>query len=129
APRERRPMGLLGHLLGMAASAARVTRRRAAQGPLRPGWRFEIEVMAEHLKSISRRADARDLLGQRAVWSEVAVRSPVAHKLRRTRVEMGGVPAEWFIPKRGAEDRVLFYLHGGAYIFGSIRTHQELIGR
>jgi epsilon-lactone hydrolase len=122
-------MGLVGHFVGMGKSAARVTRRRAAQGPLRPGWRWHMEVIAEHMKALSRRTDAFDLLGQRAVWDSTAAPSAVGHKLRRARIEMGGVPAEWFVPRRGADDRVLFYLHGGAYIYGSVRTHQELIGR
>jgi monoterpene epsilon-lactone hydrolase len=43
-------------------------------------------------------------------------------------VDAGGVPAIWVIPARGADDRVLEYLHGGGYVIGSAETHQRLAG-
>jgi acetyl esterase/lipase len=38
------------------------------------------------------------------------------------------VPAQW-IRWPGGSDRVLLYLHGGAYCLGSVHTHRELMGR
>lgn len=43
-------------------------------------------------------------------------------------VDAGGVPAIWAIPAQGADDRVLEYLHGGGYVFGSAETHKRLAG-
>jgi len=48
----------------------------------------------------------------------------------RVRVEPVLTPAvrgEWVIPRRAAGDRVLLYLHGGAWVMGSPRTHRVLV--
>jgi monoterpene epsilon-lactone hydrolase len=42
-------------------------------------------------------------------------------------VRAGGVTAEWLTPKHAAKDRVLLYLHGGAWVMGSPRTHRALV--
>lgn len=39
----------------------------------------------------------------------------------------GGVPAEWTSTPTADPNRVLLFLHGGAYIAGSIRSHRHLI--
>ena len=44
-------------------------------------------------------------------------------------VSAGGVPAEWITVKESQDDRVLLYLHGGAYIFGGPDTHRGLVHR
>jgi acetyl esterase/lipase len=44
-----------------------------------------------------------------------------------TRVNAGGVPAEWVAAEGCAEDRVLIYVHGGGYVIGSVRTHRVLM--
>ncbi|HUS61170.1 MAG TPA: alpha/beta hydrolase fold domain-containing protein, partial [Acidimicrobiales bacterium] len=42
-----------------------------------------------------------------------------------TPVDADGVPAEWLVPP-GADDRVLVYLHGGAYHAGSLASARGL---
>lgn len=42
---------------------------------------------------------------------------------------VAGVPAEWVSAPEAASDRVLFYLHGGAYTIGSCNTHRGLAAR
>ena len=44
-------------------------------------------------------------------------------------VTAGGVPAEWVAAPGAAADRVVLYLHGGAYVLGSVNTHRDLAGR
>lgn len=39
-----------------------------------------------------------------------------------------GVVAEWIEPEGADEQRVLLYLHGGAYVLGSLNTHRGFIG-
>lgn len=39
------------------------------------------------------------------------------------------IPAWWIIPKRLREDRILFYLHGGGYMFGSFQSHKGMVAR
>jgi len=40
--------------------------------------------------------------------------------------QMAGIDVDWLKPKGAREDKILFYLHGGAYILGSRRTHRQL---
>lgn len=122
-------MGVLVHLTGMAAAAARVIPRRMRSGPLRPGWSLQIEILAEHLRAFNRRFGKLDPLGQRAGWASLNAPSAVAGKIWREPAAIAGVPGAWFSPRTGAEDRVILYLHGGAYIYGSVDSHQELIAR
>lgn len=41
--------------------------------------------------------------------------------------EANGLYAEWLRPKDPAADKVLLYLHGGAYVLGSCRTHRQMV--
>jgi len=40
---------------------------------------------------------------------------------------IGDIPGEWIIPDGASENKVLYYLHGGAYAIGSINTHRRLV--
>jgi acetyl esterase/lipase len=40
--------------------------------------------------------------------------------------QLAGVDVDWLRPKGAPPDKILFYLHGGAYILGSRRTHRQL---
>jgi len=124
-------MGMLVHLSGIAAAASRVIPRRLQRGPLRPGWSWQIEILAEHMRAFNRRFGPLEPIAQRAAWDSLIAPSAVARKVRREPAEVAGVPGAWFTPRDGAqvEDRVVVYLHGGAYIYGSVDTHEELIGR
>jgi acetyl esterase/lipase len=46
----------------------------------------------------------------------------------RRPVDVNGVAAEWFVPAASAEGVVL-YLHGGAYVLGSVASHGEFLTR
>lgn len=54
---------------------------------------------------------------------------PLAPHVRCQPVDAGGVPAEWVTTPESVEERVIYYLHGGAYVGGSITTHRELASR
>lgn len=41
--------------------------------------------------------------------------------------KLAGVEVDWHRPKNAREDKLLFYLHGGAYLIGSRRTHRQLV--
>ncbi len=41
--------------------------------------------------------------------------------------EVAGLKAEWLRPWRAPQEKVLLYLHGGAYLVGSCRTHRQLV--
>jgi len=44
-------------------------------------------------------------------------------------VDAGGVPAEWITTPGVVPERVVYYLHGGGYVLGSINTHREMVSR
>ena len=43
-------------------------------------------------------------------------------------VDAGGIPAMWIAPKGAADDREIFYAHGGGFVSGSIYTHRKMVG-
>ena len=46
---------------------------------------------------------------------------------RYSRLNAGGVTAEWVTAEIASDSRVVLYLHGGGYIIGSPRTHRPLM--
>jgi epsilon-lactone hydrolase len=43
-------------------------------------------------------------------------------------VEVDGRPALWIVPAGSRADQVLFYVHGGGFVGGSIYSHRKLVG-
>ena len=41
--------------------------------------------------------------------------------------QIAGVDVDWLRPKNARKDTVFLYLHGGAYVMGSPRTHRQLV--
>ncbi|EKF75181.1 alpha/beta hydrolase [Alcanivorax hongdengensis A-11-3] len=55
---------------------------------------------------------------------------PVPANVHIARTHMGGVPCEWLIAGREVRsNRVVVYFHGGAYFFGSPRSHRAVTWR
>ncbi len=46
---------------------------------------------------------------------------------RYSRVNAGGVTAEWITADGSSDSRVVLYFHGGGYIIGSPRTHRPML--
>ena len=44
-------------------------------------------------------------------------------------LEVKGIPAEWVSAPEAREDKIIFYLHGGGYVSGSLNSHRELVSR
>ncbi|MFX1339411.1 MAG: alpha/beta hydrolase [Promethearchaeota archaeon] len=44
-------------------------------------------------------------------------------------LDVKGIPAEWVSAPEAREDKIIFYLHGGGYISGSLNSHRELVSR
>jgi monoterpene epsilon-lactone hydrolase len=66
---------------------------------------------------------------QRATFDMLTSRYQPAEDVRCERMDAGGVPAEWITTPEAAHQRVVYYLHGGGYVLGSINTHREMISR
>ncbi len=65
---------------------------------------------------------------RRANFEEMP-RQPLADDVKFRRVDVGGVPGEWITTPESKEDRLLYYLHGGGYVLGSVNTHREMVSR
>jgi monoterpene epsilon-lactone hydrolase len=69
-------------------------------------------------------------IDERRSEMEVAfTRFKIAADVRCDPVDAGGVPAEWVTAPGALKKRVIYYLHGGGYAMGSIKTHREMVSR
>jgi len=66
---------------------------------------------------------------QRAEFDRLTSQFPLAEDVRCEPADAGGVPAEWITTPEAVDERVIYYLHGGGYMMGSIDTHREMISR
>ena len=41
--------------------------------------------------------------------------------------QLAGIDVDWLRPKKASPEKILLYLHGGAYVLGSRRTHRQLV--
>ncbi len=120
-------MGVTARFLRALASTALARLRR---GPLRPTWPFMFEAMVATLRETSREVAARSPLEERAAWAEMKpLPARVMRAVGRAKVDAGGVAAEWFVPKAGASNAVVLFVHGGSFIYGSLTSHGEMIAR
>jgi acetyl esterase/lipase len=92
---------------------------------------------AEHQAVVDLLVETRAVAGEaqptldeeRARLDGLADLLPVSPDVEVTPVEVDGVPAEWLDAPGVDADRVVVYLHGGAYTRGSVRSHRSLCGR
>lgn len=66
---------------------------------------------------------------QRAAMEASAGMFPVEPDVVTDSVDADGVTADWVSVGTSDADRVILYLHGGAYVIGSRNTHRSLAGR
>lgn len=52
---------------------------------------------------------------------------PTAGGVRARPVEIAGLDAEWLEPEGAARERLILYLHGGAYVLGGCDSHRHLV--
>lgn len=86
--------------------------------------------LREFLKSQFAESDPTETIEQiRERVDGSMLRLPVLPGTRIAPFEAGEVTGEWVSTPGAATDRVLLYLHGGAYMMGSARTHRDLAAR
>lgn len=115
-------------IAGRAAVAA-AARRVLTRERTRPSWDIRLEAVSAALRAVSREAYGRPTPQVRAIWTSVARAAPTADRTRQEPASLDGLEGRWFYPDAPATDGapVLLYLHGGAYQFGSVYTHRELV--
>lgn len=68
-----------------------------------------------------------DIPSLRVRWEKLAARSRTASGIRVKYVDIAGVECEWLVPTDCRDAPVLLYLHGGAYVSGSAKTHRAMV--
>ncbi|MCB1647144.1 MAG: alpha/beta hydrolase fold domain-containing protein, partial [Pseudomonadales bacterium] len=66
---------------------------------------------------------------QRLMMEGAAEMFPLPADVRTKKIVADHVAAEWVSVDSIHTDRVMLYLHGGAYVAGSANTHRALAGR
>jgi monoterpene epsilon-lactone hydrolase len=65
----------------------------------------------------------------RASFAPAGPVHPIPDDVVVTEVDAGGVPAHWLEAPGADDDRILLFLHGGGFQFGSVRSDGELAAR
>lgn len=81
-------------------------------------------LSSQMFKKISPDSDINAL---RASWEDLAARSRVAAGTRVRHATIEGIESDWLIPPGLDDAPVLYYLHGGAYVTGSSKTHRTMV--
>lgn len=85
------------------------------------------EAFESIAKAMRERNDQVLSLEERRAGSEAATDlMPPPSDVTFTDAHAGGVPAEWVEAPQASRDRVVLYLHGGAYVICSPRTHRRV---
>ena len=63
----------------------------------------------------------------RLSYERIMASLPLDDDIKTRRVGVNGVPAEWISAPESQDGRVVLYLHGGGYLFGSARTHRVML--
>lgn len=94
------------------------------------GWRRRWLHLMLRLTVKSTDFVGRDIAALRAQQAGLDARfGRVEPEARRTAVDCAGVAAEWIDVPESRPERVLFYLHGGAFMFRFPRTHSGMVAR
>ena len=72
----------------------------------------------------SQRSKPRSIQKERAALETRVARIPKKRNVKYETCEIEGLHAEWITAPGASAERVILYLHGGAYIFGSVNTHR-----
>lgn len=119
-------MKLVRMLSRVLAASLRTLVRRLFRGPHRPSWSLTTELAWASMRALLVGSVAHGITELRALPAPARK----DERVRREGVDAGGVPAEWIDPTAGTTpDRVILYLHGGGYVFGSLATHGEITAR
>ncbi|MBT8496445.1 MAG: alpha/beta hydrolase [Deltaproteobacteria bacterium] len=108
----------------IARTLAATAVRRTTRGPRQPSWSLPYETMISVLRDLFTADFFERLPGRRNIFQ---AGSSILRRSRSDAEEftIAGRRALWL---GGAHDRgVVLYLHGGGYVFGSIKTHRSLM--
>ncbi|MCK0155395.1 alpha/beta hydrolase [Alcanivorax sp. S6407] len=101
-----------------------------------PGTSWQSRVVIRSLKTLVKPVVNRIRFSRRFMkfsqlgFDTVTLALPVHSDVHISPALVGGVPGEWLIAGRNVRsNRVVLYFHGGAYFFGSPRSHRAVTWR
>jgi len=115
-------------LLAYLARAAFVTAiARLRRGPRRPSWTFGFEATVAAMRAEMAWLSRLPVPRQRAVAAKLAGRSPELARVAFEEARLDGVAVVRCRPRELGSRRVVLYLHGGGFVFGSTRQDAALV--
>jgi acetyl esterase/lipase len=79
----------------------------------------------QYFRRVTPQADVREL---RRSFEALTARLRPARGVSVRHASLHGIDCDWLVPAGCDDAPVLLYLHGGAYVMGSPRTHRRLVG-
>jgi monoterpene epsilon-lactone hydrolase len=118
-------------MLRVWAAAIAVTIARIRRGRALPRWTWMHELIATGMKREFARLAPLSWALQRRTWRAIALPSFAVRGVRFERTNLAGMEAEWIAPSNLPNDcgTILLYLHGGAYLFGTIDEYRDFASR
>ena len=68
-----------------------------------------------------------NLKEERKGFETLGLSYPAHDAVKVEKRTLAGVETHWFIPKEVASNEIVVYLHGGGFIYGSIRSHRAMV--
>jgi acetyl esterase/lipase len=69
----------------------------------------------------------KKIIDGRSFFDDLGKNYPAATGVEVKPEMIGNVSCYWFKPTQPAADKLIIYLHGGAFVWGSIRSHKALV--
>jgi monoterpene epsilon-lactone hydrolase len=121
---------VLRFILSFWTSVVLVAFARLLRGPLLPTWSFGYEVVTRAQKRFHERVARLPPAKERRAWGSLRANGPALKQVTWSRSTLGSVEAWSLVPRDlPRTERVVLYLHGGSFIYGSERSHGELCAR
>jgi acetyl esterase/lipase len=96
-------------------------------GRLPARWPFAFAVGVFVVRFLITRVTRPLLAGKKLMLPSPPLRGRLGRETARSPVKLAGRDAEWLAPQGTASKRCILYLHGGAFVTGSIGTHRRLM--
>src|SRR5262245_62018334 len=87
------------------------------------------EQIRELLRTIKHMPPPEDLMERRVGMEIMASQMELLAGTVAEKVMVGDIPGEWVSVPGVSSEHVIYYLHGGGYLFGSCNTHRDIAAR
>lgn len=95
-----------------------------------PSFRYRAAVLLVRLNTVIQLEAFTSIAYQRWWFDGVVPRLATKIKgVRHETIDISGMRAEWAVPQGASDGRAILYLHGGAYVVGSIASHRTLVSQ